>query len=69
MRFDIGHFNDARTLTVPDAQETNMIRTFAQIVMSGQLEPRWGDNALRTQQVLDACLKSARADGQVVTMG
>jgi predicted dehydrogenase len=47
-----------------DAQEANMIRTFAQIVTSGELEPKWGEMALRTQQVLDACLASAREDGR-----
>jgi predicted dehydrogenase len=46
-----------------DAQETNMIRTFARIVTSGQLEPHWGEEALKTQQVLDACLRSARENG------
>jgi predicted dehydrogenase len=53
----------------PNAQETNMIRTFAQIVISGQLQPRWGEQALATQQVLDALLCSARQDGSGVTVG
>ena len=52
-----------------NAQETNMIRTFAQIVLSGQLDRKWGDEALRTQQVLDACLHSAREDGKLVPVG
>ena len=53
-----------------NAQETNMIRTFAQIVLSGQRQPRWGEQALATQQVLDALLCSARQDGSVaVPMG
>jgi len=47
-----------------DAQETNMIRTFAGIVSSGQLEPQWGERALKTQQVVDACLRSAREEGK-----
>ncbi len=51
-----------------DSQETNMIRTFAQIVTSGQLEPRWGEIALKTQQVLDACMVSAREDGKLVAV-
>jgi predicted dehydrogenase len=53
----------------PNAQETNMIRTFAQIVTSGQCQPRWGEQALATQQVLDALLDSARQDGRVVAVG
>jgi predicted dehydrogenase len=48
------HSNNA-----PDAQETNMIRTFSNIVLSGKVEPRWADNALKTQLVMDACLRSA----------
>jgi predicted dehydrogenase len=51
-----------------NAQETNMIRTFAGIVISGRLEPKWGDLVLKTQQVLDNCLRSAREDGKVVTV-
>ena len=53
----------------PNAQETHMIRTFAQIVTSGQLQPRWGEQALATQQVLDALLSSARQDGSPVAVG
>jgi hypothetical protein len=52
-----------------NAQETSMIRTFAQIVTSGQLQPRWGEQALATQQVLDALLRSARQDGKDVAIG
>jgi predicted dehydrogenase len=53
----------------PDSQEAYMIRTFAGIVRSGQLEPRWGEIALQTQQVIDACLRSAREDGRAVEVG
>ncbi|MBI1916967.1 MAG: hypothetical protein HYS12_19845 [Planctomycetes bacterium] len=54
---------------MPNAQETNMIRTFARIVTSGQLQPAWGEQALATQQVIDACLCSAQQDGKEVTPG
>jgi predicted dehydrogenase len=54
--------------SMPDSQETNMIRTFARMVTSGRLEPTWGDIALETQQVLDACLISAQEDGKVVAV-
>jgi predicted dehydrogenase len=43
------------------AQQTNMIRNFANQVRSGRLNDEWPELALKTQQVLDACLKSARA--------
>ena len=63
-RFAVHEYSSGRA----NAQETNMISTFSRIVTSGQLEPRWGENALRTQQVLDACLQSARDDGKPVTV-
>lgn len=50
----------------PSSQETNMVRTFGKIATSGQLEPRWGDQALATQQVIEACLRSAREDGKAL---
>jgi predicted dehydrogenase len=43
------------------SQESNMIRDFADLVLSGRIDERWGQIALKTQQVLDACLDSARA--------
>ena len=46
-----------------DSQETNMIRKFSELVFSGQIDPAWGEIALKTQLVLDACLKSARNGG------
>jgi predicted dehydrogenase len=58
-----------RSNNAPDAQETNMIRTFASIVTSGRLEPKWAENALNTQIVLDACLRSAEEDGRRLPVG
>jgi predicted dehydrogenase len=52
----------------PDSQETNMIREFARIVQSGQVVPYWEEIALKTQLVLDACLRSAREDGRAVRL-
>jgi len=46
-----------------EAQETNMIRNFAALVLAGTLDPVWGAIALKTQRVLDACVKSAKAGG------
>jgi hypothetical protein len=42
-----------------------MIRTFSDLALSGKPEPSWGRIALQTQQVLDACLLSARNEGRV----
>ena len=50
---------------MPNSQETNMIRAFSRLATAGPLEPHWGEQALKTQMVLDACLKSARADGKL----
>jgi predicted dehydrogenase len=43
-----------------EAQETNLFRTFAALALSGRCDPMWGEIALKTQQVLDACLRSSR---------
>jgi predicted dehydrogenase len=50
------------------AQETRMFTKFAESALSGSLDPYWGDIAVKTQQVLDACLQSARSDGRVVEL-
>ena len=51
-----------------NAQETNMFSTFAELVLAGKVDPGWGDMALKTQQVLDACLQSARSGGRRVEL-
>jgi predicted dehydrogenase len=43
------------------SQESNMIRNFADRVLSGQVDDSWGEMALKTQQVLDMCLASAQS--------
>jgi predicted dehydrogenase len=52
----------------PDAQETNMIRTFGDLVLGGKLDPTWGDIAMKTQIVMDACLRSAQQGGKLIEM-
>jgi predicted dehydrogenase len=61
-RFAVPEYSDGH----PDAQETSMIRNFSEIVLSGKLDETWGEIALKTQRVMDACVKSARADGRPV---
>jgi predicted dehydrogenase len=63
-RFAVDEYSNSTA----NSQEANMIRTFSRIVTSGQLESRWGEQALKTQQVLDACLQSAREDGKAVAI-
>ena len=42
-----------------DAQETNMFRCFSELALSGCTDDSWGEMALKTQQVMDACIRSA----------
>lgn len=51
----------------PVAQETNLFRNFASIVLSGQRDAHWPEITLKTQRVMDAALKSAQNGGMAVT--
>jgi predicted dehydrogenase len=53
----------------PDAQETNMIRNFSALVLGGKIDDSWGEIALKTQQVMDACVQSARDAGRPMAVG
>ncbi len=48
------------------AQEVQMIRTFSEIVLSGELSDEWPNWTLKTQKVLDACVESSKRGGQAV---
>ena len=52
----------------PTAQEASLFRTFSTLVTTGRLDRRWGEIALATQQVMDACAQSAK-DGRPVALG
>jgi len=52
----------------PDSQETKLFRRFADLVLSGQPDPTWGEIALKTQKVVDACLQSAQHEGKLVAV-
>jgi predicted dehydrogenase len=52
----------------PTAQETNMFRNFAAQVQSGKVAEEWPDWALKTQQLMEACLASARQGGREITL-
>ena len=47
----------------PSAQETQLFREFAEQVRSGGLNEAWPEQALKTQEVMEACLTSARQPG------
>jgi predicted dehydrogenase len=49
-------------------QEVSMIEDFAQIIQSGQLDPRWPAETLATQTVIDALARSARQE-KIVELG
>ena len=51
------------------AQETNLYRNFADLVLSGQPDRKWGQIALNTQKVMEACWASAQADSKPVEFG
>lgn len=55
--------NNART-----AQETNLFRNFSTLVLSGKVDRHWPEIALKTQQVMDAALTSARNNGEPVML-
>jgi predicted dehydrogenase len=64
--FDMLH--RARQVVVPEyshshptSQEANMFRAFSALVTTGRRDPQWGEVALRTQLVMDACLRSAKS--------
>jgi len=51
----------------PTAQEANLFRTFSSLVTARRLDPRWGEVALKTQLVMDACARSAK-EGRAVAV-
>lgn len=61
-RYDVPEYSDGS----PNAQETNMIRTFSALVQSRKLDPFWPEVALKTQLIMDRCLESARQGGEMV---
>ncbi|MCA9036002.1 MAG: Gfo/Idh/MocA family oxidoreductase [Planctomycetaceae bacterium] len=51
---------------MPQAQEANLFRNFASLVLSGKRDNHWPEIALKTQLVMDAALNSARNGGMAV---
>ena len=51
-----------------NSQEVNMVRTFAELALSESLDSRHPAIALKTQRVLDACRRSAIADGKMIAL-
>jgi predicted dehydrogenase len=55
-----GTISDDLAVNPLAAQEANMIRNFANQVLSGKLNDAWPDWALKTQIVTNACMDAAR---------
>jgi predicted dehydrogenase len=50
------------------SQETNLIRNFSALVISGRLDEHWPRISMLTQQVMDACLESGLNGGTPVEL-
>lgn len=50
------------------SQEARLFRRFSELVLSGQVDPYWGEISLKTQQVMDACYQSAQAGGTPISI-
>lgn len=50
----------------PTAQESNLFRTFSDLVLQGRLDTSWPEISLKTQQIMNAVHASALADGKPV---
>lgn len=62
-RHDTRHAVSEYANSHANAQETKLFRTFAELAASGQPDDHWPRIALQTQQILNACLDSARDGG------
>jgi predicted dehydrogenase len=61
----VGQHSESRAM----AQDTLMIRNFANQVATGKFNDEWPMWTLKTQQVMDACLASAREGGRAISPG
>lgn len=52
----------------PTAQETQLFRNFGSLVQAGKLDAQWPEIALKTQRVVDACMRSANEGGKLVDL-
>ncbi len=51
-----------------DSQEVQMVRRFAELTQEQNRDPFWGQIALKTQIVMDACYESAQAGGKPIAV-
>lgn len=72
---DFNMEDHTRRVTIPEysngwinSQETNLFRNFSDLVLGQKIDSIWSEIALKTQKVMDACLKSARTNGTIVSL-
>ncbi len=72
---DFAMIENRTDYTLPEAghgtvnsQEANLFRNFSKLANSGTPDPHWPQISLKTQQVMDAVMKSASHDGAAVTI-
>jgi predicted dehydrogenase len=63
-RFRVNEYSNSSI----NAQETFLFRNFAGEVLAHSVDPYWPEIALKTQEVMDACLESARSDGKLIEL-
>jgi len=51
-----------------NSSEVNMVRRMGEIHLSGQLDPLYPELAMKTQKVLDACLRSDAEGGKMISL-
>ena len=52
----------------PNAAEVNMVRRFGECVVEQTPDSSYGELALKTQAILDACRKSDAAGGEMIAL-
>ncbi|MCB1232079.1 MAG: Gfo/Idh/MocA family oxidoreductase [Verrucomicrobiae bacterium] len=68
-RHDTRHAVSEYSSSHVNAQETKLFRTFAKLALGNSPDDHWPRIALQTQQILDACLESARNQSREVSLG
>lgn len=63
-RFTVSEYGNSH----PTAQESNLFRTFSDLVLSGKLDESWPELSLKTQRILNACHDSALSDGKPIEL-
>ena len=52
----------------PNAQEVNMMRKISDLALHGEIDPLYPELSIKTQRILDACLRSDAAGGQRIAL-